>query len=399
MASRLRLKVLEALAVALEATKKAVGVTHVIEWEAYNELRREQAVRLQALMSGALRHLVLACGQAFKERKCGSPKPTEWREAVKRFLQKNPAGNTSTKFLSSDFARYAAKQLVVIFSHIRRLCQNPVKVQNALAALPQDKLSAGRKFIDEIAVFASGGRQMRRRAPSTQKRRRKTAAERGSKQRPGLTAAAAERGSKQRPGLTTDLEARAKHSEALALPPGSGGGDPEMSEAALQEEGEDDTGAELLLEEGEEEEAEPGDDALSHEAEQEGAAAQQDEGEEEELKEDDVLNHDAEPDDVLNHDAEPEPPGKGCEQVKKRRLEPQPSAASDHSWGLSALQEVSSPQEEAEEEKEVAASSLSSQRCLLGAVCHRAASVRSPGPRLIQQDLSSALRHHEAGLR
>ena len=115
---------------------------------------REQAVRLQALIKDPLKALVVACGEALGDL-VGSIKPTEWREACQQFLRKHPAANISTQFLIGDFSRYAGKQLVVIFAHLRRLCQNPVKVQNALATLPQDQRAQGRAFIDQIRGFRS----------------------------------------------------------------------------------------------------------------------------------------------------------------------------------------------------------------------------------------------------
>ena len=138
MTRRNRANVLAAIALGLEEARKQVGATEIFSLGSYAEMRREQAVRLAALTASPNLELLTSLSSSLTKASIKKVKPTEWRTGVSDFVRQFPAANLTKRFSSEQFSRFVAKQLVVMFSHLRRLQINAVKRQNAMnVATPQ----------------------------------------------------------------------------------------------------------------------------------------------------------------------------------------------------------------------------------------------------------------------
>ena len=201
MAARKRPKVLAALAEGFDNARVAVGVSKIFQWGPYSELKREQAVRLSSLSSEPLKDLILAMAKSLGATAVSSVKPTEWRDAAHTFLKAHPEANYSKKFLAPDFARYLAKQLVVVFAHMRRLLQNATKKSNALGVMDASSITGAEHFLESFqtlwpvhaaapAAHGKGRKHLRRAAHPQQQQQQQAAHPSGSSLAANLTGSA-----------------------------------------------------------------------------------------------------------------------------------------------------------------------------------------------------------------
>lgn len=82
--------VIRNLLTCFETAARKVGVDQLFKFGAYDELRREQAVRLSALTVSPLNELWTEIGKFMASSDVTGIKPTEWRSAVLLFIGKNP---------------------------------------------------------------------------------------------------------------------------------------------------------------------------------------------------------------------------------------------------------------------------------------------------------------------
>ena len=201
MAARKRPKVLAALAEGFDNARVAVGISKIFQWGPYSELKREQAVRLSSLSSEPLKDLILAMAKSLGATAVSSVKPTEWRDAAHTFLKAHPEANYSKKFLAPDFARYLAKQLVVVFAHMRRLLQNATKKSNALGVMDASSITGAEHFLERFqtlwpvhaaapAAHGKGRKHLRRAAHPQQQQQQQAAHPSGSSLAANLTGSA-----------------------------------------------------------------------------------------------------------------------------------------------------------------------------------------------------------------
>lgn len=136
--------VIRNLLTCFETAARKVGVDQLFKFGAYDELRREQAVRLSALTVSPLNELWTEIGKFMASSDVTGIKPTEWRSAVLLFIGKKPNAKRDQKHTDQEYARYVAKQLVVILCHLRRIVTNEVKFKNSLNVASPDCRKAGK---------------------------------------------------------------------------------------------------------------------------------------------------------------------------------------------------------------------------------------------------------------